>query len=135
MEAVQKVKRSGETFQHLCKESPSITYQLATVQNIAQAQMKCFALKNHSAAKRCVCVLPGSEMDQHTEQPLMQEGGGGHPLHCGPFSSTVLSKQCRILFTRNASREKRPEERPNAKPCTLVPSRNKGGKSALAAAV
>lgn len=93
--------------------------------------MKYFALKNHSTAKCCMCVLPGSEMDQHTEQPLMQ---GGHPLHCGPFSSTVLSKQCRILFTRNASREKHSEERTNAKPCTLVPSRNKGGKSALATA-
>lgn len=94
--------------------------------------MKYFALKNHSTAKCCVCVLPGSEMDQHTEQPLME---GGHPLHCGPVSSTVLSKQCRILFTRNASREKHSEEGTNAKPCTLVPSRNKGGKSALATAV
>lgn len=38
--------------------------------------MKYFALKNHSTAECCVCVLPGSEMDQHTEQPLMLGEGG-----------------------------------------------------------
>lgn len=84
---VQKVKRSGETFQHLCKESPSINYHLATVQNIAQAQMKYFAHKNHSTAKCCVCVLPGSETETETQSSLWWRGGILYTVGHSPATS------------------------------------------------
>lgn len=63
--------------------------------------MKYFALKNHSAAKCCVCVLPGSEVDQHTEQPLMQGGGASFTLQAilqhRPFKTMqdIIHAQCK----------------------------------------